>query len=133
MKINDAAWILIRSVGLLMLICSFYFGVRVALLGAMTYSLHKYTSLTVGSSLPIPKDKDWNDPQNRIKQQHYQQYFSSTVFSGVWLIFLMGSGLYLLKGGRYFHKLITSIPDGEQCTEQNAAEQPATRLQSKPK
>ena len=118
MKTSELAWLNIRSLGLVLAIVSIKFGIGMGMGIYLTYPYIDYSSVTVSSSLPIPPEKDANNPETKHKYELYNYYNQITVNNGVWFILLAGSGLYLLFGGRVVHRIITRLPSDKSSSEQ---------------
>ncbi|MDD5263092.1 MAG: hypothetical protein PHD76_14715 [Methylacidiphilales bacterium] len=108
---KDIAWLLIRTVGLICIILSLKFAVITGALISVAYPYRSYSVISASnSSDPIPPEKDASNPDVQRKFELYHHYFIMASRNGGWFLLLIGSGIYLLRGGKLVHKIITNIP-----------------------
>jgi len=108
---SQFAWVMVRTIGLILVLFAFTRLVAAVSNGYMAYTLRSYTSICIRSDAPIPENKRDTQENRALVRAQGQAQVAATFHGIVFLVSLM-SGLYCIRNGKVLHRML--MPPNEE-------------------
>lgn len=102
---TQLSWVMVRTIGLVLVIYSIFPLVTAITSVSIAYSLRDHSGIVVQSTDPIPEHQQ-DTPENRQLQQAYTQTKVAASFYSIVFMATLSAGLYCLKGGKAVQKIL---------------------------